>query len=153
MPPRTLLSPLYDETVLRLNQAGRADQIDTARLRGDFKTALEALVQPGERVLRVIAIRPDRIGSRDVPASVLVLTSTALLHLREPTETEGGRYGMRSMVVPLRAIAGVGLGEQLLRGSFAVMTTGQGHLDIPYHVLDDNIFQQLLRDIRSVASL
>jgi hypothetical protein len=149
-----LKSPFVDEAEIRPDAFGRAEAVTCERLRGDFASALQTALRPGESVVQLIAVRPDRVMKIGVPAQVLALTNRALIVLREPAPAADVHYGIRTLIVPLRAICAVELGEHLLRGTFHVAVgAGVQNIEIPYHVLDEGLFTALLQRIRDLANL
>lgn len=161
-------SLLADELDIRPDLYGRAERVEAERLRGDFASALRNTLRSDEKVQLMLAVRPDKVTSVDIPACVLVLTDRAVIQLREPPQSADVHYGIRSLVIPYKAITAIELGERLLRGSFKISIKGTRYvgqpalgissessqsLAIPYHRLDEKLFIEAFALLRTLADI
>ena len=162
------VSPIAREGVLGADLGGRAQVVDLADLREDFASAVRHTMTEGETIEKILAVRPNRTGGAVVPASLILATNRALIYLYQASSGADASYGVRSRVIPYRAIVAVELGLQLLRGTFSIRVLGGTHVTVPsfgvrdqsgtaldvyYHTLDDRLFVDLLRDVRRLADL
>lgn len=146
---RAVDSPFANEGVVRGNLAGRAAAAEATELRADFRLALEALMLPGERLERLVALRAGAVGRPPQPAGIVAASDRAVLRLHTPDDLVATGYGVRSLIVPYHAMVAVELSDRFLRGLFVVHTVGDTRIEIGYHALDEKLFTDLARSIRS----
>ncbi len=115
-----------------------------------FDRTLSALLGRGEEPLAVLYVPSERILEW-MPGRALVLMEDGVLFMEEGESVIlDQKWGVKSLFYPYSQIAGIGLGQVLLRGRFTLHSAGDApSCSLILHWYDLNNFRAAARLIRS----
>jgi hypothetical protein len=134
----------------------RGERVTREHLRGDFGAALTNILVDEERVLELFAIRGGYERRNVTPASLLALTTRALIVIREPPLDIGTPVGVWLHLFPHRAIRTLEAGEGTVhkrRDDVRVLLVNRNlgsAVAIPYVVHDEDAIQTMIRTARTL---